>query len=282
MWPILLTSMWNRVPHPPRDLHDQGLQVLLAQHDTDLPGHSRLAFVLVDVEFHPAAPSWQMEPVRCPIYVHTVLSRHQILRVMDVFLYAQFVQDTCLVWHNGIIVSQDAGLYVRLYHGDYIRIALPPPLTEMRNVPTRCIARMLQMAIAPVEPEAFYWVSNVDDDLEPMPAHFLVVSEIDSSTEGGYSSSSSSTTSLLQTSMRSTSRGRKTTHHRWEEIEAVRMQYLQHEDPALTFATTATMQDLPWFERDLIPLWESAARTGPGGMNREKLFKNHWFFSLFD
>lgn len=230
--------MWNRVPHPPRDLHDQGLQVLLAQHDTDLPGHSRLAFVLVDVEFHPAAPSWQMEPVRCPIYVHTVLSRHQILRVMDVFLYAQFVQDTCLVWHNGIIVSQDAGLYVRLYHGDYIRIALPPPLTEMRNVPTRCIARMLQMAIAPVELEAFYWVSNVDDDLEPMPAHFLVVSEIDSSTEGGYSSSSSSTTSLLQTSMRSTSRGRKTTHHRWEEIEAVRMHNLQHEDPALTFATT--------------------------------------------
>jgi hypothetical protein len=42
------------------------------------------------------------------------------------------------------------------------------------------------------------------------------------------------------------------------------------------------MQDLPWFERELIPLWESAARTGPGGMNREKLFKNHWFFSLFD
>lgn len=199
---------FHRVPHPPRDLHDQGL-VLLARHDTDLPRHSRLAFVLVDVEFHPAAPSWQMERVRCPIYVPIVLSRHQILRVMDVFLYAQFVQDTCLVWHNGIIVSQDAGLYVRLYHGDYIRIALPPPLTDMRNVPTRCIARMLQMAIAPVELEASYWVSNVDDDLEPMPAHFLVVSEIDSSTEGGYSSSSS-LTSLLQTSMRSTRRGVRT------------------------------------------------------------------------
>lgn len=46
------------------------------------------------------------------------------------------------------------------------------------------------------------------------------------------------------------------------------MQYLQHEDPALTFATTATMQDLPWFERELLPLWEPAARTGPGGMDR--------------
>lgn len=143
--PVEQLRAFHSVPHLPADLQQRGIQVLLAQHEQDVPEHPRLAFVLVDVEFHPAAPARQFERVLCPIYVPTVLSRHQILRVMDVFLYARFVCDTCLVWHNGQLIHQDAGLYVRLFHGDHIRIALPPPLNDMGSIPTRCIARLLQL-----------------------------------------------------------------------------------------------------------------------------------------
>ena len=187
----------HRMPHPPRDLQDRRVHAQLAQHCDDLPSTSRLAFVLFDVEFHPQAPSWEVERVRSPVYVPTVLSRHQMLRVMDVFLYAQFVRDTCLVWHNGVLVHQDQRIYRRLYHGDCVRIALPPPLVPMRNVPTRCVARLLQMGVDPPDLEAFYWVSNIDDDLEHMPMHYSVVSDVESSEEGG----SVSSMSLLQTSI---------------------------------------------------------------------------------
>ena len=59
---------------PPRDLRDRGLRAFLAQHCNDLPDQSRLAFVLVDVEFHPAGPGTTFDRVRCPLYVPTVLS----------------------------------------------------------------------------------------------------------------------------------------------------------------------------------------------------------------
>ena len=254
------------VPHPPEDLQQRGVHVFLAQHEHDVPEHPRLAFVLVDVEFHPAAPGRQFERIRCPIYVPTVLSRHQILRVMDVFLYASYVQDTCLVWHNGQLIQQDAGLYARLFHGDYIRIALPPPLTVMRNIPTRCIARLLQMGVAAEDVEAFYWISNVDENLEGMPTQLSVVQEVDSSFD---ESNHSETTSLFQTGLSRGSRGRSTTYHKSEDFEALRLQYCQQQEVPLGINTpNLPVQELPWFENELLPLWNSMASPGPGGMER--------------
>ena len=171
----------HSMPVPPRDLRERGMRAFLAQHRADLPCGSRLAFVLIDVDFHPQPPSWDVVRARCPTYVPTVLSRHQILRAMDVYLYAQFVQDTCLVWHNEELIHQDQGLYARIYHGDYLRIALPPPLVPMPNVPTRCIARLLQMGVADCDIEAFYWISDVDNDLTSMPTDFSVIEDVQSS-----------------------------------------------------------------------------------------------------
>ena len=76
--------------------------------------------------------------------------------------YSQFVQDTSLVWLNHNLVRQDDCRSVQLCHGDFVRIALPPPLTVLRNVPTRCIARLLQVGVHADDLEAFYWISDVD------------------------------------------------------------------------------------------------------------------------
>jgi hypothetical protein len=252
-------SATHRMPYPPQDLQARRVHAQLAQHCDDVPRTSRLAFVLFDVEFHPQAPSWQVDRVRCPVYVPTVLSRHQMLRVMDVFLYAQYVQDTCLVWHNGQLVHQDQRLYIRLYHGDYVRIALPPPLVPMRSVPTRCVARLLQMGVDPPDIEAFYWISNVDDDLDHMPMHYSVVSDVESSEEG----------SLLQTSIRPKNRGMASTLHNCDDFEALRLQYCQQsEEPLMLQQVIRPLHDLPWFEQQLMPLWDVRAQVGPGGMER--------------
>eukprot|EP00435_Cladocopium_sp_Y103_P042425 s1518_g11.t1 len=255
----------HHVPHPPADIRDAGRHMYLAHHVEDVPQDSRLAFVLFDVEFHPPAPSWQVERVRGPLFVPTVLSRHQLLRVMDVFRYAQFVQDTCLVWLNGELVQQDTGHYVRLRHGDYVRIALPPPLTEISQVPTRCVARLLQMGVEPENLEALYWVSDVDNDLDPMPTHYRVVEDVNSSD----SASSSDSTSILQLQFQLRHRGRLVTHHDGTDFAALRRQY------CATSETTwqglhggVPLQELPWFERDLLPQWQNAAQDAPGGLER--------------
>ena len=57
----------HQVRNLPPDLSH--LFVYLAQHRDDLPPTSDLVYILADVEFHPAAPSWDTERVRCPIFV---------------------------------------------------------------------------------------------------------------------------------------------------------------------------------------------------------------------
>ena len=167
----------HQVRNLPPDLSH--LSVYLAQHRNDLPSTSDLVYILADVEFHPAAPSWDAERVRCPIFVPPLLTRQQIFRALDVFQYSQFVQDTALVWLNDNLVQGHGCQPVQLCHGDFVRIALPPPLTDFRNVPTRCIARLLQMGVHTDDLEAFYWISDVDNDLDPMPTQRCMVTAND-------------------------------------------------------------------------------------------------------
>ena len=259
----------HSMPVPPRDLRERGMRAFLAQHRADLPCGSRLAFVLIDVEFHPQPPSWDVVRARCPIYVPTVLSRHQILRAVDVYLYAQFVQDTCLVWHNDELIHQDQGLYARIYHGDYLRIALPPPLTPMPNVPTRCIARLLQMGVAEHDIEAFYWISDVDNDLHSMPTDFSVIEDVQSSDgPSPRSPGSSSAMNLLQVATTRVSKGKIIEHHRCEDFAALQAQYCAQSEHNQDATAIPGQEQLPWFETELRPLWHAHAVPGPGGMER--------------
>ena len=126
----LVAAHYVPYPYPPRDLEARGLQVYLAQRTRDVNAGSGLPFILADVEFHPPAPSWQMVRVRCPIYVMSPLSRHQILRVMDVFDYSQFVNDLTMVWHNHELLDPEPRIF-----GMVITSALP---YHLRN--NHCLA----------------------------------------------------------------------------------------------------------------------------------------------
>ena len=50
--------------------------------------------------------------------------------------------------------------YLHLRHGNHLRIAVPPPESDIARVPTRCVARMFQMDIAPEDVEAYYYIMN--------------------------------------------------------------------------------------------------------------------------
>ena len=139
----------HRMPWPPADLTAAGEAGLLVQHRDDLPDGSRYRLVLVDTEFHPRPPSWEVETVPSPIYMPEYVTRGMILRAMDLGVYCQYVQDKCIVWHNEetfTILQRRLSLHLR--HGDHIRVAVPPPEDDMTHVPTRCVAHLFQMGVS--------------------------------------------------------------------------------------------------------------------------------------
>eukprot|EP00435_Cladocopium_sp_Y103_P023103 s2333_g5.t1 len=160
---------------PPADLSANGEHGVLVRHRDDLPACSHQCFVLVDVDFHPRAPARIPESVRSPIYLPHYMTRGMILRAMNLAVYCQYVQDKCIVWHNGVTFRSEEPVYIHLHHGDHIHVAVPPPEDDIQRVPTRCVARIFQLDIEPEHAEAFYMVSDVDNDLDDMPTRFAVV-----------------------------------------------------------------------------------------------------------
>lgn len=188
-----------------------------------------------------------------------MLTRHQLLRALDVFQYSQFVQDTSLVWLNHNLVRQDDCQPVQLCHGDFVRIALPPPLTVLRNVPTRCIARMLQMGVHADDLEAFYWVSDVDQDLDPVPTQYYMVTANDRSS----TSTSSSSNSLIQTRSRLMTSAGPRQYHR-EDDSSDRCHLDSSEDLHLPRIATPFVPLNNDFTADLLQRWNLFVRPGPG------------------
>eukprot|EP00435_Cladocopium_sp_Y103_P062619 s676_g24.t1 len=253
----------HRMPWPPEDLQQAGEAGALVQFHDDLPDGSHHCFALVDVDFHPRAPGRDPERVRSPIYLPQYLTRGMLLRGMELALYCTFVQDKCIVWHNGVTFRIADQVYLHLRHGDHLHIAVPPPDDNVQRVPTRCVARILQMDVdlLPEQIEAFYDISDVDNDLDSMPTQFAVV-DVNSS---DYGSDVGPYLDVDESNIQQTS-WKPWQHHDQTDFSAIvknfQKEYDQHEgghpqQPPL---------DLPQFERDLRPLWHRLATVGPGGM----------------
>lgn len=261
------------VPYPPADLVDRELQVYLAQHRADIQTSSDLSLVLIDVEFLPSNEGESMTRVRFPFYLTSWRSRHQILHDIDVLQYALFVNDAAQVWHNQELLGAESQLSVRLRHGDFLRVVLSPPRIPLAGISTRCIARMLQMGVQPVDLEAFYWLSNVDEDLDPMPTQFRFATDVGSSQA---TTSRFQEDSLLQVSIIRHSQGRQITWHTCEDVAAIRLQYCQEFDPGPVLGQVRPNLDLPEFEAALFRLWTNYAVVGPGGVERQAKVST-WF-----
>jgi hypothetical protein len=122
-------------------------------------------FVLVDAEFH------QLQAGKLNGYNFSA-SRHASER------YA--LRFTASMWRTSALCQaqwchrQHPRQYLHLRHGNHLRIAVPPPESDIARVPTRCVARMFQMDIAPEDVEAYYYIMN-DIGIIPVWTIFIPV-----------------------------------------------------------------------------------------------------------
>lgn len=131
----------------PRDLDYAHVQpLLLLRHDDLYFGDDRnRKAILVDVELHGPLPDSIVETDRYTSFLPSDVHRSILLRIAGVRSYCDMQAHRCLVWHKGrLIPSQYNGL-IRLNHGDYIRVALPP--FEEPDVPTHFAVRACQAGL---------------------------------------------------------------------------------------------------------------------------------------
>ena len=136
---VLLHSM----PHPPEDLETSQTTPMIAQVVHELAPGAIHRYVLLDVEFHAAMPTLSPEVQRSTKLLPKHLTRSQILRINAVHQYcerAKRSQTGCLVWHNGQLVHTDFAGHITLFHGDYLKIALPPDDRTAEDFTTRELA----------------------------------------------------------------------------------------------------------------------------------------------
>ena len=122
---VLLHSL----PHPPEDLEVSQVTPMIAQFNGELVPGSIHRYILIDVEFHAAMPILTPETERSTKLLPKQLTRSQILRITAVHQYCERARRSaqgCLVWHNNRLVPVDHLGHISLFHGDYLKIALPP------------------------------------------------------------------------------------------------------------------------------------------------------------
>lgn len=258
------------IPSLPADLRQARQIGVLARHADDLPEGSHHCFVLVDTEFHPLDPNEDFVRVRSPIYMPQFMTRGMLLRAMDVARYCAYVHDRCMVWHNDELFPPLPRYHLRLRHGDYLRIVLPPPNHDNARVPTRCVARLLQLDFEPEDIEPFYFATDhVDDDLDPMPTSYSIA-EANSSDVGSdqgipedaYEIEAEDDASLVQTSALAHPRS----CHDQSDLRAIYREVCPEIETANAGVGAQPPMDLPAFEQGLFLFWQQHARLGPAGM----------------
>lgn len=115
----------HHVQHPPTDLQDLDIYVLIPQHHNDCRQGDVRVMVLVDIEFHEDT-SFSLHVSRETRLVPHTIGRHGLLVYLDVVEYCRWKQDRCLVWINHEIWPLQAVNLKVLKHGDFLRVALPP------------------------------------------------------------------------------------------------------------------------------------------------------------
>ena len=97
-WPLQQVYADYFVLHRPRDLEDRMLHVRLIQRQGELPTDSDLQLLLVDIEYHPVPPSWEIDRSRYPRYFPPSMTSRQLLEQLEIARYCDHVILPCLVW----------------------------------------------------------------------------------------------------------------------------------------------------------------------------------------
>jgi len=161
----------------PSDLEEENLYGRLIRHTQDLPPFSDLVLVLIDTTFHPIPPSWRVQLVRKAMYSLPRLTAVQFLRSMFLARYCEYNQLPCIVYRNNHIWLQDSAIEIEIANGDYIRVEVPPPNEEQRDLDTRCVAVATHQGI---DMEILHLLGGLTEaQMQVVPNQFQVMLEQD-------------------------------------------------------------------------------------------------------
>ena len=162
----------------PEDLRTRHLGCRLAQNQLDLAPHDTQVLLLIDIEFHPPAPSHAVHTVRKAMYSLPYLSANEFLKALYVDRYCEYTQLPCFLLRNGQFWHRDQGLRTHLHPGDYVRVVLPPPNPEHSHHATRCVATATYLHISNAEVDMYATVIQDWDDLVPNPHQIMTTRDL--------------------------------------------------------------------------------------------------------
>lgn len=241
---------------------------VLAQHAEDLPEGSSSQLILVDTEFHSSSPNQPVERIRSPIYAPHRISTQGLLRAMHLFEFCRYVRFACIIWRNHDRLSLESHDLLVIQHGDYIRIALSPPIDAFgKGITARCVASCLRFGVSPGSITEMVDLFGIDDMIESVPNSNRVINASDwisdDLAEDSESFQSDDDLSLIHLSNSSKGCTCSFTDH---FLNAVRLynqandalpEFPDEEGDILTYA--------PWVQ-DVYEAWQGGAVIGPGGV----------------
>ena len=139
----------HHVPHGPTDDLAEGLHVFLAEMPEDHGIDKRM--VLIDLTFYQNQVEQPGDEIlRFARSLPTTASRPLLLEAPGVASYCASLarladHPDCLIWCNGQLLPGDDSRIVILTHGDFVQIALPPPLGRPTTFTVRELAASCTM-----------------------------------------------------------------------------------------------------------------------------------------
>eukprot|EP00438_Fugacium_kawagutii_P031960 Skav201901 [mRNA] locus=scaffold550:1015895:1030873:- [translate_table: standard] len=124
------------VANGPSDLSDADITPLLLHRSGDLYTGDLHQLALVDIQRHGSWPSLTTDVTRSLHALPRELCRDALLRYLGVEPYCRRMRSRCLVWHNNVLLAHQQRGHVRIKHGDYLKVAVPP-FEDACEVPTR-------------------------------------------------------------------------------------------------------------------------------------------------
>ena len=151
-----------QIKPPPADLESlKTVPLLILRHDDFQEGDHRRA-ALVDIEYHGTTHHTLVETDRFVTKLPHAIHRTNLLIWIRVDRYCAAAFDRCLVWCRGRLIPLQSPHLLHIEHGDYIRVAIPPPTQE--SLPTRFATRCAQAGLSPRQAQQRHQERGEDTD----------------------------------------------------------------------------------------------------------------------
>ena len=168
----------HHIRHPPRDLTELDVQSVIAQKAEEVSHGEGTVLILADTERHSVSSMRNAITVREVRKINKYISREGVLVTFEILGECQQANRPCLVWINNGLWKQQSVEVRELYHGDYIRCAVPD--REVVNCEDTEEYSMVQLHVATqTEGSVDSGETKMDIELYGMGQDYTLLDEIE-------------------------------------------------------------------------------------------------------